>query len=545
MPQRASLLFRTATLALVAGVSLCMTTTALAQYPSGPQITDKNAPGQIAVTLKDWATVPASNSGNAQVARINFLRSEPVPSLATSRLFANDLNGNLYIVDRNTRSFTPYIDFGSQFARFDTSPGFAAGVVTFQFDPDYVNNGKFYTVHTETLPTGGTAFRLAKLYEWQDTNINDNVFTGTRAELLSVQYQGNIHPIGDILFNPTATDPSHPDWRNMYIASGDGGAGEQSGATRNANQMLNNLLGKILRITPTPSGTPGTYSIPDDNPVVAIQNARPEIYAYGLRNPHRMSWDVNPNNPAENYVFINDIGLHSFEEINILKPGANYGYSPIEGNMVLGTNNQVNNSPLPASLPVYVTNTTTPIGTIVPTYPVAQYSHHDGDAISSGFVYRGTLIPELQGKYVFGDITTGRLFYTDLQDLLAADDGDPSTMATIHELKIFYDSPYDGIDGEVERRLFDIIRDTYDRRNDGDLGDRLPGGADVTEGSDPYGVPYGGGRADFRLALIDNELYILSKSDGMIRAIVPEPAGMALLLAGAIPLLGRRSRRRH
>jgi hypothetical protein len=544
--------------ALLSTVSL----PALAQYPTGPQITDRDAPGQISIVLSDCATVPKSGVGStAQVARINFLRAEPVGVLAASRLFAVDLNGRLYVLDRGTKSFTTYLDFGSIFngtggtGTFDNSPGLAAGLVTVQFDPDYGNNGKFYTVHTE-LGGNPSEYREAVLVEWQDTNIANTTFEGTRAELLRVHYSDNIHPMGDILFNPLATSASHPDWRNMYIASGDGSAGESSTPSiRIQDQMLDNLLGKVLRIHPGAVGTPGTYTSPADNPFTSppyAPGARPEIYAYGLRNPHRLSWDVDPEGaPQSDHLFVNDIGLNSWEEVDIVHKGANFGYSRIEGNMVLGTDNQVNNTSLPSALPIYTNTTASSVGDIVPAYPVAEYSHFDGDAISSGFVSRGDRIPLLKGKYVFADITTARMFYCDLSELLAADDGDPSTMASIHELKVLYSSPYNSA-GVQERRVFDIVRDAFDRRNETAVGavshtgvvdnDHLPGGAAVTSGDDPYGVSYGGGRADIRLALIDDEIYLLSKSDGMIRTAGCEQCVLGVMSgADALATLNLRS----
>lgn len=509
---------------------------ALAQYPSAPQIADRDDPGQLTVLLTDWATVPKSGVGSSvQVARVNFLRAEPVSSLAAARLFAPDLNGRLFIVDRTTRTFTTYLDFRTIFTgsggtgTFDNNPGLAAGLVTVQFDPDYGTNGKFYTVHTE-LGGNPSEYREAVLTEWQDTNIANTSFEGTRAELLRVHYQDNIHPMGDILFNPLATSSAHPDWRNMYIASGDGAAGESATPSiRSQTQMLGNLLGKILRIHPSDTGTPGTYTIPADNPftdALYAPGARTEVWAYGLRNPHRLSWDVDPY--GLDHLYVDDIGLGSWEEVNIVHAGANYGYSSLEGTMVLGLDNLVNGLPLPATLPVYTSTTTSSVGDIVPTYPVAEYSHMDGDAISSGFVYRGNLNAGLRRTYVFGDITTARLFYCRLPELLAADDGVASTTAAVHELKAYYSSPYNGAGVQV-RRVFDIIRDAFDRRNETAVdavahsgnadGDPLPGGSFATNGSDPYGVPYGGGRADIRFAMVDGELYLLSKSDGMIRTI--------------------------
>jgi hypothetical protein len=188
-------------------------------------------------------------------------------------------------------------------------------------------------------------------------------------------------------------------------------------------------------------------------------------------------------------------------------------------------------------------------GTITPLYPVIQYGHGlagqdpliAGDSISSGFVYRGSKIPELYGKYIFGDITTGAIYFADYAEMLAADDGDPNTLATIHSLDILWDNPNDAPDGGVEfystltsdnairGPMFQIVDQAYHER--GGLDPNLPGGANVTGAF---------GRSDIRLAVDgDGELYLLSKSDGMIRAIVgpvPEPASVWLLLSAALLL---------
>jgi hypothetical protein len=139
-------------------------------------------------------------------------------------------------------------------------------------------------------------------------------------------------------------------------------------------------------------------------------------------------------------------------------------------------------------------------------------------------------MPQLTDKYVFGDITTGRLFYADLADLMANDDGVPTTLAGIHELQVVFDSPYDNPDqGLVNRRLFDIVADEYAHRGGSTPPNVLPSYANATSGNDPDGVPYGGGRADIRLAVDgDGEIYVLSKSDGMIRLMTGIPPTVAV-----------------
>lgn len=300
------------------------------------------------------------------------------------------------------------------------------------------------------------------------------------------------------------------------------------------------MQGKILRITPDLNLRPadelsanGRYRIPttgaDPNPFISVSlpNLKKEIFAYGFRNCHRITWD-----PISNKLIEDDIGLHSWEEVNIIHKGTNYGYSEREGTEQLfvgGANDGLTGSrvspivafPVPDALTV-----TGLVGTVKPTYPVAAYSHKDGDAISSGAVYRGSLVPKLYGKYVFGEITTGRLLYCDLAEMIAADDGYRTSLAAIHELQIVFDSPYDSPDlGIVNRRMFDIEAETYTNKLGQPGSQKLPGSAAATSGSDIDGVSYGRGRADIRLGMGgDGELYVLSKSDGMIRQLRGPPA---------------------
>ena len=524
--------------------------------------------------IEDYATMPitgstafpSSTANSAYLARANFMAEEPGGG---DRFFVNDLNGPLYTLDKSTRQFTPYLNFNGRdgatgmFDKFTFSGGFANGLITFQFDPDYGNNGKFYTVHMEEpgvagsqipdnssfpgldtsgyVPTPsvdapGSTNRHTVLIEWTDTNIGNNTFEGTAREVLRLDMVSRIHPLGDLIFNPLA-GPGDPDWRVMYLAVGDGGAGEQGGSTRMTPQRLDTLAGKILRIIPdlnehteTSTVSPnGQYRIPDDNPYTSIDNSavRDEIFAAGLRNPHRITWDVDPEDPSNNHIIVSDIGLHTWEEVNLIYPGMNYGYSQREGNELLQSNNSTTSLPNPDIIPIQITDTTT-AGTITPTYPVVQYGHdfsdsqYIGDSISSGYVYRGSRIPELYGKFLFGEITTGQMFYADYAEMLAADDGDPSTMAEIHSLNILWDDPNDApdqgvqeyttepADGPVLGPMWHVVRRAYAAR--GGQDPNLPGSAAVTSGN---------GRTDIRIQIDEaGELYILSKSDGMIRAIV-------------------------
>ena len=385
------------------------------------------------------------------------------------------------------------------------------------------------------------------LIEWTDNDIQNSTFEGSAREVLRVGYDRN-HPIGDLVFNPSA-QPGQDDYGNLYITVGDGAGGETPGVTHAFPQQLNVLMGKILRITPDIQlrsrdmlSANGRYRIPstgsDPNPFIAVAGARPEIYAYGFRNPHRLSWDAQSKTLLEN-----EIGLHVWEEINIIKKGGNYGYAEREGFeqvFVGGPNNgktsSETNPPVPFPNPDVLKVEGLP-SPVAPLYPAAMYTHLEGDSLANGFVYRGKLMPKLAGKYVFSDMTTARLFYADLTEMIAVR-GTRDKPAEIHELEIMYKGSNEGSKSPVKRRMYDIVADAFARKggiarpesagqsNKGVLPGvaGIPGGwrGDAFEPgkADANGVVYGGGRPDIRIAMGgDGELYILSKSDGVIRTI--------------------------
>ena len=482
---------------------------------------------------------PGNSAG--LLARINFLREEP--GGGRRRLFVNDLNGPLYILDKETKKTSTYLDWNGLagkrglFHRLAIDQGLASGFISFEFDPDYAHNGKFYTIHfedpalpaspladnqnfpglktagyavTPAIRTLGTTEREAVLIEWTDTNTANATFEGTARELMRVQYSGRIHPMADLIFNPAAR-PGDPDWRVLYVATGDGGNGEQTSSVRANPQRLDMLVGKVLRIIPdlqehTGSSTVsenGRYRIPNDNPFASEPGARKEVWAYGLRNPHRLTWDVDPANAANNRLIALVIGLSTWETVDLIHKGANYGYSRREGPQQLNADNSISSVPENDVIPVQIDAARTD-GLVHPTYPVIAYTHAKEAgviAIANGFVYRGKAIPALRGKFLFGDITSGRIWWADMQEMLAADDGDPKTMAEKHDVKIAWN-------GEDYPRMAPINEVAYHAR--GGKAEHLPGAERVP-----------GGRSDLRLAMdAAGELYIMTKSDGMVRAVV-------------------------
>jgi len=243
-----------------------------------------------------------------------------------------------------------------------------------------------------------------------------------------------------------------------------------------------------------------------------------------------MTWD-----PVTNTLLVNDIGLHSWEEVNIITKGGNYGWAEREGNeVVVIARSDKTGSQYDPKLPFPEPDLLSVAGMekpVAPIYPVALYSHIEGDAIGSGFVYRGKLMPQMVGKYLFTDLSTGRLFYTDLAEMIATQRG-RGKQALVHEIQIMYRSPYDAsLKSPVKRRMYDIVKNAFAHK-DGlpSPNTVLPEGSRTTGGwrgkifmpakADPYGVMYGGGRADVRLSMGgDGEVYVLSKSDGMIRKL--------------------------
>ena len=512
----------------------------------------------VTLEIRDFATVPITGlpvgktSNEMLLSRVNAIREEPG---GADRLFVVDMNGPVYILDKKTRQFSKYLDFDGRddrpglYHRFYITSGYGNGVNGFIFDPDYRRNGKFYTVHlehydmpvsnlpdarnhpglnvtgfttTEPVAVPGPSMGEGVITEWTDTNTKNATFEGTSREILRTRLNTHGHPQGEIIFNPAAR-PGDPDWRVLYAEVGDSTSGESRiVAIRNNSQRLDNLVGKILRIIPDLDehtstsfvSENGRYRIPNDNPFVKTKGARPEIWAYGLRNPHRITWAVDPANPANNRLLANTVGYRTWEMVHIIERGSNHGWPYREGNQVLSPD-QRSLGPLPEldKIPMQIGDEITD-DVVTPKYPVIQYAHDEtgGDAIGSGYLYNGKLIPELRGKYVFGDITTGRFWYADYKEMLALDaDGKAQTTAAFHPIKFVWDNPNDSPDAgkQTYDSVWPINELVYHLR--GGQAERLPARQKVANQ----------GRADSRLAMdASGELFIYSKSDAMIRQIV-------------------------
>ncbi len=363
-------------------------------------IKDSIAKNGKTLVLKYIMQVPAT-SKNKPVARINKMHSTP----DGKNTFINDLNGILYHINGNTVSTVLKIE--DYFKNFISTPGLGTGFGSFAFHPDFKANGLLYTSHTEKNNVSKAVDftyndSIPKTLQWVVTewemNPKNFAIKNTHRELLRIDMPTRIHGMQDITFNPVTTKNSL-DYGNLYIGIGDGGSAE-NGFTH-LTQSTSQIWGTILRINPLGNTSKNKkYGIPNNNPFANNKNALGEIWAYGFRNPHRMSW--HPNNGQ---MLASDIGHKKIEEINSIEKGYNYGWPKREGTFAIYTDTNMEN--------VYsIKNRDT---TLID--PVLQFDHDEANAICGGFVYNGKAIPELKGKYIFGSIVKGCVFMADAKHL--------------------------------------------------------------------------------------------------------------------------------
>ncbi len=277
-------------------------------------------------------------------------------------LYVTEQQGRVRAIRDGTLDPTPVLDL-----RDTVSAGGERGLLGLTFSPDgqtlyvdYTNRDGDTRVDAYPMRPDGTADRAG------------------RRELLAIPQPQPNHNGGNVVIGPD---------KMLWIGTGDGGAANDTGpghAPQGNGQSLDTLLGKLLRIDPTPSGG-APYTIPPDNPF-ARGGARPEIYAYGLRNPWRFSFD-----PVGKAIVIGDVGQNAYEEIDrtplSTPPPWNYGWPRREGTHKFRSD-----------------DTTGLIG------PILDYPHSDGRcAISGGYVYRGRAIPDLVGTYLYSDSCDGKV----------------------------------------------------------------------------------------------------------------------------------------
>lgn len=290
------------------------------------------------------------------------------PGDGTNRLFVVEQRGVISVFENDpaAASKTTFLDIQE---RVDDSSN-EEGLLGLAFHPDYENNGYFYVNYTATGPDRTLISRFKV-----SANNPNAAEPDSEVVIITIPKPFSNHNAGQLAFGPNDG--------YLYITTGDGGSG---GDPQGNGQNRQTLLGSILRIDVDTTAPGLQYSIPPTNPFVGnAQGYREEIYAWGVRNPWRISFD-----PVTGWLWAADVGQNAWEEIDIIENGKNYGWNIMEGN--------------------HCYNPPTGCNTAGLTLPVWEYSHNLGNSVTGGYVYRGPGVPELVGKYIYADFGSGRIW---------------------------------------------------------------------------------------------------------------------------------------
>lgn len=347
------------------------------------------------------------------------------------RLFVSDQAGILWAIDLANGNKSVFADLSSllvPLGAFGSGTFDERGFLGVAFSPDYASSGLLYTLTSEpvageadfsTMPPDTPANHQAVVREWQVPTPGDPasvVDPASVRELLRFDEPQFNHNAGALNFGHDGM---------LYVSLGDGGNRDDEGVGHAASgnaQDLSNPLGSILRIDPQGSNSAnGQYGIPADNPFVGMEGYTHEIYAFGFRNPFRFSFDM-----ATGDLYVGDVGQDDLEEVDVVVAGGNYGWHVKEGSFCFDPNGAAPGfafaqDPCPNEPPSLID-------------PVAEYNtsdslaeNEDGRAVVGGFVYRGSAIPGLVGRYIFGDFSqftesginnAGRLFFLNKKNIV-------------------------------------------------------------------------------------------------------------------------------
>ena len=457
---------------LLAGALLATPALAQSNDPYSPIRATEDV---IRVDVREFAVLPDIDG---VAARMMLLVQEP----GARNLFVSDMRGPLYRISADGRTVTQYVNIDDpQWNRDVQSQGRERGFQSFAFHPQFNQAGtpgfgKFYTWAdvTDTLPaadympTGQGNTHDLVLLEWTAKTPGAATYDGEAPrELLRLQQPFNNHNGGLIAFNPLARQ-GQPDFAMLYIGNADGGSG---GDPMNMSQNMESPFGKILRIDPSGRNSRnGKYGIPADNPFVSSRGVLGEIWASGVRNPQRFGWD-----PANGRMYVADIGQNIVEELSPVPKGGNLGWNVWEASFRYAGRTGV--------------DTAGRRGDASMTYPIAEYDHTDpvliGRAAATGvIVYRGSAIPQLRNRILFGDMPSGEVFHISA-DNIAANGQD-------HIRRVLFNS-----NGEA-KTLLQLIREKNTQQ-----GKQPASRADLRFGTGP-----------------DDQVFLLNKADGVVRLLV-------------------------
>jgi glucose/arabinose dehydrogenase len=315
--------------------------------------------------------VPPAQSAPPQLALASFVTglTNPLgmeqPDDGSGRLFVAEQQGVIRIIQNGSLLATPFLDITSK-----VNFAVESGLVGVTFHPGYEQSGLFYVNYVRMVNSQRQS--IIAEYKVSSTDPNQADPASERILLTVDQPAFDNHKAGQLAFGPDGF---------LYFGLGDGGSGGDPFGNGQNTQVL---LGKLMRIDVN-SGAGGlAYAIPADNPFVT-GGGRPEIWAYGLRNPWRFSFDA-----PSGRLFLADVGQDAWEEVDLIQKGGNYGWNTMEASHCYNPPSGCNTA-----------------GLIL---PIVEYSHSEGNAVIGGFVYHGGSIPALQNVYVFGDFGTGKIW---------------------------------------------------------------------------------------------------------------------------------------
>ncbi len=328
--------------------------------------------GVVALTgLLACDSGPTPPAGDIQVGRVfpalsfQEMTNLVQPDGTTDLIFVTEQRGVIYAFSANSSQQAGiFLDITDRVNR----GGDEEGLLGLAFDPAYQQNGYFYVYYSAANPRRSVVSRFN--LDQQNADMAD---PQSEVIIMEVAQPYANHNGGQLVFGPDGY---------LYIGLGDGGS---AGDPHGNGQNLGTLLGKILRIDVSGLSAPGDYTIPVDNPFVGTGGARAEIWAFGLRNPWRFSFDSQTG-----LLWAGDVGQGSWEEIDIIVKGANYGWNIMEGLHCYLPSTGCNQSGL--------------------TLPIFEYDHSQGCSITGGYVYRGDQTPSLQGSYIYGDYCSGKIW---------------------------------------------------------------------------------------------------------------------------------------
>lgn len=432
--------------------------------------------GVIRVSVREFASVPDIDG---VAARMMNLVDEP----GTRRLFVNDMRGPLYSVSYDGQTVRLYVDINAAAWGVGVQAmGRERGFQSFAFHPQFGQAGtpgfgKFYTFTDTPNQTPPADFTTPNpmsthdtvLLEWTAKTPTAAAYDGgAPRELMRLRQPFQNHNAGHIAFNPL-TPPGGPEFGLLYVGIADGGSG---GDPMRLAQNMGSAFGKIFRIDPLGrSSANAHYAVPAGNPFVSRAGALPEIYAYGVRNPQRFTWDARTG-----MLFLADIGQNIVEEVSVVTAGANLGWNDWEGSYRF-IGRQAVSLEQPRSDPSV-------------TYPIAEWGQLDplmqpNSAASGLVVYRGTQVPQLANLVIFTDNPSGEMFYVSADRL-------PTGGQDIIR-RILVNS------GGTAKTMLQVIQET-----------------NAAQGKMPAT------RADLRLSLgPDNQILAINKGDGTIRVLAP------------------------